>query len=152
MEKQLRDALVKGALEARKRAYTPYSNYTVGAAVYAQHEEQKGTEGNNDGVQAGEIFEGCNIENASFPVTMCAERCAIFTAVARGYRRITAIALTGGKEGKEADDFCAPCGMCLQVMTEFCSPDCPILVVKDETHVTELCLKDFLPHMFELTK
>ncbi len=134
LTEELKKELAAAAMEARKNAYVPYSHFSVGAAVLTE---------------SGEIYSGCNIENASYPAGICAERTAIFYAVSRGHRRLRAVAVTGGQLGQEADDFCAPCGICLQVMSEFCSIDCPLIIVKDEEHMQCLTLGDFLPHIFD---
>ena len=98
--------LIERAIEARERAYAPYSNFYVGAALLAED---------------GQVFSGCNIENSGFSGTNCAERTAIFKAVSEGVMRFTAIAVVGGVKGP-LTSFCAPCGVCRQVMAEFCSP------------------------------
>lgn len=105
-DKQL---LVKEAFEAQKRAYTPYSHFQVGAALLAK---------------SGKIYRGCNIENAAYTPTNCAERTAFFKAVSEGEREFAAIAIVGNKEGvlPDADHYVSPCGVCRQVMMEFCDP------------------------------
>ena len=95
--------LSEAALDVREKAYCPYSGFAVGAALLA----------------SGEIYTGVNIENAAFTPTNCAERTAFFTAVAKGERDFVAVAIAGGKAGEEPEDFCAPCGVCRQVMREF---------------------------------
>ena len=110
---ELAARLVSCALEARGKAYAPYSRFTVGAAVLAA---------------SGKIYTGANVENASYPAGICAERNAIFHAVAMGERRLSAIALCGGKEG-EAPGACFPCGICRQVMREFCDPGQFLVIV-----------------------
>ena len=129
--------LILKALKARENAYVPYSKFAVGAAVRTK---------------SGEIFDGCNIENISYSATVCAERTAIFSAVSKGNRQFTRIAVAGGDEGKEPGDFCAPCGVCLQVMSEFCGPDFEILLVKSEKGVKRYTLKDLLPVVFDSLK
>lgn len=99
--------IIDAAKEAMKKAYAPYSGYKVGAALLTA---------------AGKIYTGCNIENASFTPTVCAERTAIFKAVSEGEREFVAIAVVGGKDGLIEGIF-PPCGVCRQVMTEFCSLD-----------------------------
>ena len=99
--------LVACALHARKQAYTPYSHWAVGAALLAED---------------GTVYEGCNIENAAYTPTNCAERTAFFKAVREGARAFTAIAIVGGYDTLEPDQVCAPCGVCRQVMMEFCDP------------------------------
>lgn len=100
----LRLALAQRAKEARKNAYTPYSGFAVGAALLCKD---------------GSVYAGCNIENAGFTATCCAERTAFFRAVNDGKRQFSAIAIAGGKAGEEPTQFCAPCGVCRQVMAEF---------------------------------
>lgn len=99
--------LVQEAIEARNSAYTPYSHFTVGAALLTQD---------------GKIYRGCNIENAAYSPGNCAERTAFFKAVSEGERKFKAIAIVGGKEGKPIHELCPPCGVCRQVMMEFCNP------------------------------
>lgn len=96
------------ALEARERAYAPYSHWTVGAALLAA---------------SGRVYSGCNIENAAYTPTNCAERTAFFKALSEGERQFAAIAVAGGPEHREPEEICAPCGVCRQVMMEFCDPD-----------------------------
>lgn len=126
--------LARQALEARGRAYVPYSGFAVGAALLTKE---------------GVIFQGCNIENVAFTPTNCAERTAIFKAVSEGYREFEAIAVAGGKQGKEPKDFCPPCGVCRQVMVEFCSPEFPVYLVKSQQEVKCCRLKELLPAAFE---
>lgn len=102
-----REELVLRAVAARKRAYAPYSRYRVGAALLTK---------------GGKVYEGCNIENAAFTPTVCAERTAFFKAVCEGERDFTAIAVVGGGE-RGITGFSAPCGVCRQVMREFCGED-----------------------------
>lgn len=123
--------LIENALSARKQAYSPYSNFMVGAALRC-----------ND----GSIFTGCNIENKSYSLTICAERNAIFQAIAKGNRDFKSIAIVGGADELTAKTIpCIPCGACLQVLAEFCKPDFPILLA-DGVHL----LKEFLPVLFNL--
>ncbi len=105
--------LVSEALQARTYAYAPYSHWTVGAALLTAE---------------GEIYTGCNIENAAFTPTNCAERTAFFKAISEGKRDFSAIAIVGGTEGEEPDAPCAPCGICRQVMAEFCGPQFRIIL------------------------
>lgn len=101
------EQLVEIAYEAREMSYAPYSQFKVGAALLAK---------------SGKIYKGCNIENAAYTPTNCAERTAFFKAVSEGEREFVAIAIVGGKEEEENLTFCAPCGVCRQVMMEFCDP------------------------------
>lgn len=96
----------------------------------------------------GEIFSGCNIENASYGATMCAERTAIFTAVAAGHKDFRAIAIVGGKDGES--DMPYPCGMCRQVLSEFCDKDFRVIIARSETDFAEYTLGELLPHSFLL--
>lgn len=96
--------LMQRAVEARKNSYAPYSDFHVGAALLAK---------------SGKVYTGCNIENAAYSPTNCAERTAVFKAVSEGERAFTAIAVVGGKGGELAE-LCAPCGVCRQVLAEFC--------------------------------
>lgn len=123
------------AVKAMKSAYAPYSGCHVGAALLTED---------------GRVYTGCNIENASFSPTICAERTAISKAVSEGERRFAMLAIAGGKDGKITGTF-PPCGVCRQVLAEFCSPDMPIILVKDaegnsETHT----LGELLPLAFKL--
>ena len=125
------EALYQLALEARKKAYTPYSHYQVGAALLTAD---------------GRVYTGCNIENATYTPTICAERTAYFKAVSEGQRDFVKIAIAGGREG-EVSDFCSPCGVCRQVMAEFCDEDF-ILVLGGPKGVKEYRLGEILPAMF----
>ena len=126
--------LIRMALAAREKAYAPYSNFHVGAALYCKD---------------GSIYTGCNIENAAFTPTNCAERTAFFKAVSEGRRDFTAIAIVGNKRG-EAGDYCPPCGVCRQVMAEFCKADFEILLAKDTENWKSYTLEQLLPERFTL--
>ena len=122
------------ALEARKAAYAPYSGFSVGAALLAE---------------SGKVYLGCNIENAAYTPTNCAERTAFFKAVSEGERRFAAIAVAGGKTGGPPRDYCPPCGVCRQVMMEFCDPDqFRIVLTKSSGERKILTLRDLLPFGF----
>ena len=125
------ETLVKAAEEAMKNAYAPYSGFCVGAALKAKN---------------GRIYTGCNIENAAFTPTNCAERTAFFKAVSEGERAFEAIAIVGGKCG-DIRSLCPPCGVCRQVMREFCKLDFKI-ILKDSGGVQVFTLKDLLPMSF----
>ena len=130
-----RETLGKLALKARKNAYAPYSHFAVGAALL---------------VKDGTVYTGCNIENASFSPTNCGERTAFFKAVSEGKREFSAIAIAGAGEGQEPESPCPPCGVCRQVMAEFCDPETfeVLLVTKDG--VAQTCLlKELLPQGFQ---
>ena len=124
--------LLEKAEQARKNAYAPYSKFSVGAALLTK---------------SGNVYTGCNIENASFSPTNCAERTAFFNAVSEGEREFEAIAVVGGKIGEESE-FCAPCGVCRQVMLEFCSPDFKI-VLKDKEREKIYLLSELIPAAFD---
>ena len=119
------------AQNARKTAYTPYSHFRVGAALLTK---------------SGKIYKGCNIENAGYSATNCAERTAIFKAVSEGEREFEAIAIIGGREGETAE-FCAPCGVCRQVIAEFCGSDFKI-VLGNEDSFKVFTLGELLPFAF----
>ena len=104
--------LMKLAVEAREMAYAPYSHFCVGAALPAK---------------SGKVYKGCNVENAAYSPTNCAERTALFKAVSEGEREFTAIAIVGGM-GETIADFCAPCGVCRQVLAEFCDKDFRVIL------------------------
>lgn len=121
------------ALQARKNAYTPYSHFKVGAALLAKN---------------GQVFTGCNIENAAYTPSNCAERTAVFKAVSEGVTEFAMIAVVGGKEDAETLPIAAPCGVCRQVLNEFCEPEMPVLLVKGENDYLETTLGGLLPMSF----
>ena len=123
--------LMRLAEEARKLSYCPYSHFAVGAALLTK---------------SGKVYTGCNIESASYTPTNCAERTAVFKAVSEGEREFAAIAVIGAPEG-EKGRFCAPCGVCRQVLREFCSLDFRILLGTTE-EVQAYTLNDLLPASF----
>ena len=126
--------LIQEAKKARERSYSPYSNFKVGAALLTR---------------GGKIYHGCNIENAAYGPTNCAERTAFFRAVYKGEREFEKIAIVGALEGGDPDVTCAPCGVCRQVMMEFCDPETFTVVLangKDEQ--LEIVLKDLVPYGF----
>ena len=127
-----KEALTSLAMEAMQRAYAPYSGCKVGAALLSE---------------SGKVYIGCNIENASFSPTICAERSAFASAVSAGERRFSALAVCGGKDGKLQNAF-YPCGVCRQVIREFCADDFPIYVLAEEGRIHSLTLADLLPHSF----
>lgn len=122
--------LIKAAINARENAYAPYSGYTVGAAVLGED---------------GKIYSGCNIENASYPAGICAERTAIFKAISEGNRKIKAIALSAARVREEANSYPTPCGICRQVMAEFADGDMSVLLAKNEEDNKEYTLAELLP-------
>ena len=125
------EKLVELSKEAMLRAYAPYSGYQVGAALLCAD---------------GSVYLGCNIENASYTPTVCGERTAIFKAVSEGKREFTAIAICGGKNGVITGAF-PPCGVCRQVMREFCDDDFTVYLVNAEGFAT-VTLADLLPYSF----
>ena len=108
--------LLEEAKKARLKAYTPYSNFKVGAALLTK---------------SGKVYLGCNIENATYTPTNCAERTAFFQAVSEGVKEFRAIAIVGGPKGSKKGELCAPCGVCRQVMMEFCDPKKFQIVLED---------------------
>ena len=119
------------AQKARENSYSPYSHFRVGAALLAK---------------SGKIYLGCNVENAAYSATNCAERTAFFKAVSEGEREFEAIAIIGGKEGEQGE-FCAPCGVCRQVMAEFCTKDFKVVLGTGEK-VEVFTLNELLPFAF----
>lgn len=128
-------ALIEEAARARERAYAPYSGYTVGAALLAAD---------------GRIFCGCNIEFASYSPTNCAERTALFQAVAWGCRRFAALAVVGGprQKAREELDYFMPCGVCRQALREFCGTDFPVAVAGPGQTYQVYRLGELLPQSF----
>ncbi len=124
--------LVKVAFDAMQKAYAPYSGYKVGAALLSK---------------SGAVYTGCNIENASYSPTNCAERTAFFKAISEGEREFSKIAIVGGKDGVVTDMF-MPCGVCRQVMAEFCDSDFRIIVARSEDDFTVFPLSELLPFGF----
>lgn len=125
--------LIRQALEAREMAYAPYSGFKVGAALLTKE---------------GKVYKGCNIENAGYTPTNCAERTAFFKAVSEGEREFSAIAIVGGK-GDLPTDYAYPCGVCRQVMMEFCDPEeFEIVLGNSAGDIKVIKLKDILPEGF----
>ena len=124
-------ALIELAIEARKMSYSPYSGFRVGAALVGK---------------SGKVYTGCNVENAGYSPTNCAERTAVFKAVSEGEREFTAIAVVGGKD-EEIAPMCAPCGVCRQVLAEFCDKDFRI-VLGTPDNVQVFTLAELLPLSF----
>lgn len=130
---QEKQTLITAALSARDQAYMPYSHYAVGAALLTS---------------GGNIIKGCNIENASYGVTNCAERTAFFKAVSEGERSFRAIAIAGGIAGEQPTDYAYPCGSCRQVMQEFGGSDFVIIAAKSPYDYKEFTLAELLPFGF----
>lgn len=128
------EQLIQRAIEAREMAYAPYSGFLVGAALECSD---------------GSLYTGCNIENAAFSPTNCAERTAFFKAVSKGQRDFRRIAIVGGKEGEMTAP--APCGVCLQVMAEFCRADTfEIIMAKSKEEYVCKKLEELLPNSFSI--
>ncbi|MCI8600160.1 MAG: cytidine deaminase [Oscillospiraceae bacterium] len=129
MEQTLNPAVTRllaaDALSAREASYCPYSGFAVGAAVLCE---------------GGRIFTGCNVESAAYSPSLCAERAAIAKAVSEGFRVFKAVAVAGGPAGETPKKFCPPCGVCRQVLREFCNESLPVILVKtaDEVELTSL--------------
>lgn len=133
MQKEQIVTLIEQAKAAREFSYSPYSGYMVGAALLTAE---------------GEIYTGCNIENAAYGPSNCAERTAIFKAVSEGKKEFSAIAIVGGKKGS-AGDYAAPCGVCRQVMMEFCDPErMQIIVAKSAEEYKLFTLAQLMPEGF----
>ena len=129
-----KEELMALATEAMHHAYAPYSGFTVGAALLTKD---------------GKVYQGCNIENASYSPTNCAERTAIFQAVYDGVRDFEAIAVVGGQNGV-ISDYCPPCGVCRQVLREFCRDDFKIYLGGPEGAIHVTTLAQLLPLSFSL--
>ncbi|MFI3168680.1 MAG: cytidine deaminase [Faecalibacterium sp.] len=130
---ELTQSLIAAALSARGYSYSPYSRFAVGAALLAEN---------------GQVYTGCNIENAAYTPTNCAERTAFFKAVSEGITQFTAIAIVGGPQGTDLANapLCAPCGVCRQVMAEFCdAAQFQIILAKSETDYQIFPLAELLP-------
>ncbi len=122
-------ALIQAAVEVRQKSYSPYSRFAVGAALWCED---------------GSIVAGCNVENGSFPLSLCAERAAVATAVGLGHRRFVAVAIVAG------DAPVTPCGGCRQVLLEFGDMDVICISAGDHSRVDRYRLRDLLPHGFDL--
>ncbi len=130
MEQVMVEKLIDTAIEQLEFSYTPYSNFKVGAALLTK---------------SGKIYTGCNIENASYTPTNCAERTAFFKAVSEGVRDFQAICIVGGKDGK-LTEYTAPCGVCRQVMMEFCNPKTfQIILAVDKERYEIYTLEELMP-------
>ena len=124
------------AKDAMKNSYAPYSSYNVGAVLLTKNEN---------------VYKGCNVENASYSVTNCAERTALFSAIASGEKEFVAICVVGGKNG-EITDYAMPCGVCRQALSEFCNADLKVFVGKNEDDIKEFTLGELLPYSFDKSK
>ena len=126
------EKLVALAVQAREKAYCPYSGFAVGAALECAD---------------GTVYTGCNIENAAFGPSVCAERTAVFKAVSEGRRNFAALAVVGGRTGEPIARECPPCGVCRQVLREFCDDGFPVYLFDGET-VRAMRLDELLPESF----
>ncbi len=133
MEKAEIQALIREAFEGQKFAYVPYSRFHVGAALRARD---------------GRVFKGCNIENAGYTPTNCAERTALFKAVSEGVHEFDAIAIVGSKVGEKNTLVTGPCGVCRQALYEFGGPKLTVIMAKDENDYIVTTLGDLLPYGF----
>lgn len=137
MELDLKDIpvkdMIKAAQKAREKAYAPYSHYQVGASLLT-----------------GElrIYTGCNIENASYTPTICAERTALSKAVSEGWRRLKAIAIVGGPKGETTNQYAFPCGVCRQALREFADGQFVVIVARNENDYKIYQLNELLPESF----
>lgn len=125
--------LIQLALDARQYAYAPYSHFTVGAALLGKD---------------GRIFTGCNVESAAYSPSNCAERTAIFKAISEGCTEFSAIAVAGGAAGQNPSDYCYPCGVCRQVLHEFCPPEFSVILARTPNDYRMTTLAALLPHSF----
>lgn len=126
--------LLDVAKSAMEKSYSPYSNFKVGAALLCENDV---------------VFTGCNIENGAYSPSNCAERTAFFKAISEGYTKFEKIAIVGGHSGK-LGDFCFPCGVCLQVMSEFCDNNFKIVLTDKNDNIIEKELVQLLPFGFSL--
>lgn len=126
--------LLELAKKAMDNSYAPYSKFSVGAALMCEN---------------GEVFTGCNIENSSFSMCICAERTAFFKALSEGRSKFKKIAVVGGKN-KIMTDFCYPCGACRQVMNEFCGNDFLLVFQNKRGEVETISLADMFPKSFQM--
>ena len=125
------EELIKLAIEAREKAYAPYSNWMVGAALETKD---------------GKVYKGCNVENGGFTATSCAERTAFFKAISEGDNQFSKIAIVGGDKEKGIQGYCFPCGVCRQVMVEFCDPDSfRVITAKTPTDYKDYSLREMIP-------
>ncbi|MEE3468740.1 MAG: cytidine deaminase [Eubacterium sp.] len=127
------EELIRQAMEARKNSYSPYSGFQVGAALLCKD---------------GTVYTGCNVENAAYGPSNCAERTAVFKAVSEGKREFERIAVVGGHEGESVAP--TPCGVCRQVLSEFCEPSFEVIMAVNEQEYEVMTLGELLPRSFDL--
>lgn len=135
INKDLAQKLIDAALKARLKSYSPYSHFKVGAALLTVE---------------GKIFTGCNIESAAYTPSICAERTAFSKAISEGYNKFLAIAIAGAEENSEANDLCPPCGVCRQVMMEFCDVNNFEILMLHSSEIVSYKLKDLFPLGFSV--
>jgi cytidine deaminase len=135
LEEQTVKKLIKCALEQRKFSYAPYSNFCVGAALLAEN---------------GTVYTGCNIENGAYSPSNCAERTAFFKAVSEGVKEFRAICIVGAPKDETPNEFCPPCGVCRQVMLEFCGSDFLIVLAANQEKYQIFTLEELVPMGFHL--
>ena len=126
--------LIKHAISAMEYSYSPYSDFRVGAALLTKD---------------GKIYTGCNIENSAYSPCVCAERCALFKAVSEGERDFEALAVIGGYKDR-IDKYSYPCGVCRQVLSEFCDDDFKVIIAKSENDYIKKTLGELLPDSFSI--
>ena len=129
------ERLIEKAKEARTFAYVPYSDFAVGAALLAKN---------------GQVFSGCNVENGAYSPSICSERPAFSKAVSEGVCEFEAIAIVGGPRDKEPENMCPPCGVCRQVMQEFCDPKTFMIYLNDGSRTVSYRLEELFPAGFVL--
>ena len=139
VSKETCENLMSEAIEAQKFSYSPYSSFQVGAALLTKE---------------GKIYRGCNVENVAFGPSNCAERTAFFKAVSEGDKEFSAIAIIGNPKGKKRNkgDYCSPCGVCRQVMAEFCDPTFEVILGNDVDDYKVYTLEEILPLTFREIK
>ena len=133
LTREEKQTLIRQAFAAREKAVAPYSHFMVGAALRSAD---------------GRVFTGCNIENAAYTPTNCAERTALFKAVSEGVTEFTDIAVVGAIQGQVNELVTAPCGVCRQALFEFCGPDLNVIMAKTEEDFIEASLGELLPYGF----
>lgn len=134
MDKQLIREMISRALKMRSFSYAPYSHFAVGACLYTSD---------------GFLYDGCNVENAAYGSTICAERTAIVKAASEGHRSLRAIVIVGGNVSGAPEDLCPPCGSCRQVMAEFAASDFEVILAIDEEHYRVFSFDEILPSRFD---
>ena len=139
VSKETCENLMSEAIEAQKFSYSPYSSFQVGAALLTKE---------------GKIYRGCNVENVAFGPSNCAERTAFFKSVSEGDKEFSAIAIIGNPKGKKRNkgDYCSPCGVCRQVMAEFCDPTFEVILGNDVDDYKVYTLEEILPLTFREIK